>query len=175
MKTFLTPEQQWDRTIALAAFGWRQARTMANLRLAIIVAPHRLFRVGDVVVITFMNGGGERQPVEGFSSKGFAVKGRRKSGRYIQYGRYTNSMDFGSFQQEDKIPAWQFRAREDKESKFVPAGHMRFLEVPGHLQDRLVDDPAVRGYVLEAVRALHAARRVSADSPTPTSKEIHNA
>lgn len=153
---------EYPQTLDWEGIGWDHGFVPA-----IIIAPHRLFRVGDVVIPHLLNGGGERQPVMGVSSKGLRV-----TYLYVQYARYTNGGDTGPYDREHKRPRWQWNERaerrRDLKSVQVDGKHMRFLEVPGHLQDRLVDDPAVRGYVLEAVRALHAARRVSADSPSPS-------
>jgi hypothetical protein len=91
-KTYLTPEQQWNRTVTLtmgAKFeeflncGGDYEGLQRSWYLGRIVQPHSLFRVGDFVAIKMSNGMAERQPVWGVSSKGHVV-----AGMYLNYQNF---------------------------------------------------------------------------------------
>lgn len=131
-KTYLTPEQQWDRTAALALAAprgqvYRRELGEQGFHFGRIVQDHRLFLKGDVVLIHISNGMAERQPVWGVSSKGFAVRGH-----YLKYSRYRGSQWF-------------------------PGGPLRFVELPNHLTGKRPDDSAVRHFVVGSLRAGDAA------------------
>lgn len=74
-KTYLTPAQQLDRTLALVIdlHGDSVIFGTTNAVIGRMVRDTRLFRKDDIVALWFNNGGGERWPVTAVSSKGRIV------------------------------------------------------------------------------------------------------
>jgi hypothetical protein len=71
-KTFLTPEEQWKRTIQYVRRGWSE--TNLRMLLWVVRTRHRLWCVGDVFVVTVGNGMVERYGMSGISSKGVKLR-----------------------------------------------------------------------------------------------------
>ena len=130
-KTYFSAEEQWDRTAELfvrSEDGEYADITFIHLgydwHLGRIAEPHRLFVVGDIVIISKLNGSGTRQPVWAVSSKGRVVRGY-----YLKYAVYLD------------------------ENKQLACGPLRFIEPPGDLVGMEPHTPAVRRYVVETLRA----------------------
>jgi hypothetical protein len=68
--------------------GWRHyldgETTLSGLGFGVVRLPHRMWRVGDHVLCYYSNGGGERWPTYGCSSR----FGRFVGGAYAQWFRY---------------------------------------------------------------------------------------
>ena len=164
-KTYPSPDVQWDRTVDFylhhSEYHWDdlQCRLGDDWHIGRIVQPHRLFVPGDVVIIQCWNGGGERQHVVAVSSKGYAV-----DGIYLKYRTcYRRGVQLhGEAAARVKRLNEDLGGHPDKQvshSKFIEVdrGPLRFVEHPGDLAGCRPDDPAVRRYVVEALRAGHAA------------------
>ena len=82
-KTFLSPPEQWDRTVAYwAEHHWDEPETSEwawftesynNWLLGVITKSTRLFNAGDLVVTSKSNGA-DRYNVYAVSSKGYRIK-----------------------------------------------------------------------------------------------------
>jgi hypothetical protein len=76
-KTYLSSEQQWDRSVRMLASRRKlfvdAHRLGIDLGLGRIAGAHRLFRPGDVVFVLFTSWKGDRCRVAAVSSKGYAV------------------------------------------------------------------------------------------------------
>ena len=93
IKTVLTPEEQWKRTIQYVMAEDRRSSATLGRRLPhllwVVQTPHRLLSLGDVLVITSTNGMNERYAMSGVSSKGALLKGfyialRPRSAEFIE-------------------------------------------------------------------------------------------
>ena len=187
----MTPEVQYDRSVAVADKEYRRSNDPLDCLLGdphrnyyfetgwwflgVIVQPCRLFCVGDVVFVSLSNGGGERQPVYGFSSKGYAVSrfylrhrthwmGRRPY--YYQPNTPSGRQPEGGWQRPPaSTRGW--RAQYFGPGGDAPRGPLRICsdELPGDLAGRRLDDPIVRRYAVETLRAGVVACRVGAGSP----------
>lgn len=72
---------------------------LKSVYFGIVVRPHKLFRIGDVVGVVFSNGGGSRWPVYAVSSKGFRILGH--------YLGFQHTID----QRAWHVPHWQSAQR----------------------------------------------------------------
>ncbi len=131
-KTYLTPEEQWDRSVKMLASHRRlfvsAHRLGIDLSLGRIVSPHKLFRPGDVVFVLFTSTERDRCRIAAVSSKGYAV--------------------FGCFMR-------LFRAKGERGRAH---GQVQLVDWPDHLTGKKPDDPAVRQFVVGPLRAGDAAR-----------------
>ena len=71
-KTYLTPEQQLDRTLGYALDNFPCKHE--HVFMGMMVRNTRFLRAGDFIVFHFDNGGGEHWRSYAVSSKGFRVK-----------------------------------------------------------------------------------------------------
>jgi hypothetical protein len=147
---------RWARTLHL----WEVSNFSGTWWIGRLRRPTRLFLAGDLVLGTWMNGGGERQPVWGRSSRGFDVVHY-----YVQYARY-QGWPKNTWERDNKIPKWQNEALYKRPCvqcmNFAP---VEVLALPGALADiKSPADPVVRAYVLDTLCAGDAASPVSADS-----------
>jgi hypothetical protein len=70
-KTLLTPEEQWKRTVQYV--GGYGEQGLRGMYLWVVVTPHRLLCIGDILVVTFGNGMCQRYGMSGVSSKGMRL------------------------------------------------------------------------------------------------------
>jgi len=131
-KTFLSPEQQWDRSVKLIRSHRKlfadPQRLGIDLRLGRVVRAHKLFRRGDAVFILFTSRRRDRCRVAAVSSKGY------------------------------KVLRFFARLSQGKDGQPDGRGPIELVEPPDHLADKKVDDPAVRQFVVGPLRAGDAAR-----------------
>jgi len=152
----IDPLTQWERSVGLFVTersrcggvpdSWFVGRLRRNTRL---------FRAGDLVVGTWWNGGGERQPVWAFSSRGYKVVHF-----YLPYTRFLTrpKEHFGErfFELEDNHrPAWL----PYSDSTHTDRTTMQIVELPDALTKLSPADPAVRRYAAETLCAGDAAAR----------------
>jgi hypothetical protein len=76
-QTLLTPEEQWNRTVLYASslynvFAEHPSPPLPDLW--VVRTPHRLLCLGDVLLVTGINGMGERYRMTGISSKGARLR-----------------------------------------------------------------------------------------------------
>lgn len=145
-KTYLSAAEQWDKTVALlrAEMTFFDDILLGDAWfLGQITRPHRLFVAGDVVIVWRGNGGGCRQPIYAVSSKGFQV--RRKYLKYATFRRSKKTV-WSNFQ---KRPVG---AKTGEFQKFE-TGSLRIVEYPADLANQKPDEPDVRRYVVEILRA----------------------
>lgn len=134
-KTYLSSEDQWDRSVALVLEHWQRNRTEPRLddfrtALGVIAVPHRLLCPGDIVFVVCNNGAAKRYPVWAVSSKGYEIRGL-----YLTFQRW----------------------RGDKRR---PGGPLRLVDLPGDLVGKRPDHPVVRRFAVETlVRRRNPARR----------------
>lgn len=133
-KTYLSPEEQWDRTVRFCKRHWWLKDERLRY-LAVVVRAHRLALAGDVLVPGIPNGGAERWPVMGVTSKGYTVgDGQDGWGFYMRFARWRGG-------------CWGIPQEQ------VPCGPVRMVQLPGELASRSPADPEVRDYVLGTLRA----------------------
>lgn len=162
-KTYLTPEDQWDRTAVLwmehEREGWLPAGFEKAIRisewfsdgrfgpvrrstfpaLGIVRRPHKVFCVGDAVVFTGMTGQ-MRHEALCVTRKGRTIG---KTGMYVD-------------QYWDK--RWEYEAGGGHQARTT--GIIERIEWPGHLVGKRLDDPDIRSFVVESARARpHGERR----------------
>lgn len=121
--------------------------------MGVIVRNTRLFMVGDIVLVFFNNGNGERWPVFGLSSKGYRV-----SYKYVQGFRYSRH--------DECTPTCVVRCPPTQ--RYTNRTALRFVEVPDEVwsQRGSKSDPAVvRQWLSDALRAGYAASGVGSGSP----------
>jgi hypothetical protein len=130
-KTYLSPEQQWDRSVKLLASHRKvfadPHRLGIDLQLARVVGPHKLFRSGDVLFVLFRSRERDRCRVAAVSSKGYAVL------------RFFMKLSRG------------------KSGKGGCSAPVQIVELPDHLDHKKPDHPAVRQFVVGPLRAGDAA------------------
>ena len=171
-KTYLTPAQQWDRTVAVytkfdpdATFGPKYP----DCYLGQALLPQRLLCPGDMFIMEITNGSGERWCVWCVSSKGAVVRRRHmkfqswyapKKQEYVirEYLRPTSGLvnQFGrafSVFELDKKTRGFVRRNDGYVEQFPIPERKIFFELPDELVGRRPIDPAVRGYVLDTLRA----------------------
>jgi hypothetical protein len=163
-KTYLTPGQQWDRTVSVAKtcpythHSWPNAGLGGAWHLGQIVQPHSLFCVGDFVVIHISNGQAQRFPVWGMSSKGRVVKAL-----YLNYQEHSTDRHKGgsfiwrAFRKPGKAPGWVLRkikkkCRRSLRLGYFAQGPLRFVEVPEHLTGVQPDAPPLRQHIVALAR-----------------------
>ena len=152
-------EARWDDTVALfLKDGWD------NPGVGIVQRATKHFIPGDVVVLAFMNGGGQRQPAWCCTRKGWSV--RRL---FVEYCNYHN--DYGDVDGR--------HARADQHVSLDDEGYRIIKQLTDRSTIFLLEPPpggangvwpslldaAVRRYVVESTCAWHAASRVGASSP----------
>ncbi len=148
-KTYLTPEEQWDRTAAVVEveFGppgyyglvrqkpgypmYERGPLPSNLFLVQARVNHRLFLAGDVFVATY-HANDVRNPIYGVSSRGYTL---------------------------DWYWVALFRSSDPRHRK---GGRLRFcrdrvavewVDLPGRLVGKFPTDPDVRSFVTATLRA----------------------
>jgi hypothetical protein len=153
---------QWNRTVAL--FVKVHTRWDGELPdtwfVGRIRRTTRLLRAGDLVLGSYWNGGGERQPVECYSSRGYSVEHL-----YLPYSRGMSrpKEHYGErfFEFMDKPrPKWLGYETSDHTDRAL----MEILDLPDELATLSPADPAVRRYAAEILCAGDAARPVGAGS-----------
>ena len=167
---------QWDRTVALFKRSADGPHLLDGYgRIGVIVRPHRLFLVGDAVIYDRNNGNAERYPVWGYSSKGYAVEHLYL--RFQAWRRFScplrASRRYNAVERRTPVAPQPYDREREKAwlaahpTQRFQAGPLELLEEPDDLLDLRVDDPAVRRYVVETLRAGGAAGRVGSGSPLP--------
>jgi len=143
-KTTLSPQQQWNRTAdlvplcmdefvvdnwaadayerCLELYGKPQGHQKSPMHLGRIRYNTRHFMKGDIVLVYLNNGGAERFPVTGVSSRGYLVQYK-----YLRVRRWDTSRRPGQ------------RKRE--------SGPLEILEPPDELVGLRLAHPAVRAWV----------------------------
>lgn len=117
---------RWDKTVEL--FMSTQypdlpiPRMGKDCGIGIVIRRHRLFQPGDVVLMNYWNGGGERQLIFCRTQRGYSIKMY-----YLQYRHYR-------------------RLSPTKEK--VYDGVMKPVDLPGELVGLSPTDPAIRHFVL---------------------------
>lgn len=154
---------QWERTVRLfvhkCSFYRGEERLGSAWLLGEIVSNTRVFLAGDHVIVTVMNGGGERQPVHAVSGKGVHVRGsylayhtegwrtrKDKNGKVVK--RFRSIGTSGRFSVVDCDMTRPFNHDH---------GPLRFVEHPGELTDLPPAHPDVRRFVEARVRAVPIA------------------
>jgi hypothetical protein len=130
-KTYLSPEQQWDRSIKLIDSHRKlfvnPHRLGVDLQLGKVVRTHKLFRTGDVVFVVFTSWKRDRCRIAAISSKGYTVL------RFF-------------------IRLCQANSGQPKDH-----GPVQLVDLPDHQTNKRPDDPAVRQFVVGPLRAGDAA------------------
>lgn len=151
--------RQFDKAVALAHADNVELDWGRSIGLGVFARNTRLFLRGDLVLVWFSNGGGERWHVYGYSSRGYSV-----SNRYVQGYRYR---DRGVWRPAGKNGTYEYKASrtssQDVHSNKTP---MRVVDVPDEVSNGLKSDPArLRRWLSEALRTGYAARGVGSGSP----------
>jgi len=139
-KTYLSPEEQWDQTVEMVCrlqcpaykcywagdpyydrVFWEDA-FLNTWYVGQVIQTHRLFCVGDLVIINISNGGGQKQTVWAVTSKRYTVKGF-----YLAYKRSCRG-------------------------KLLDAGPLRIVEGAEHLIGLRPDAPALRQFCVGLAR-----------------------
>jgi hypothetical protein len=159
-KTYLTPEQQWDRTVALLLAGPRYG-DLTGMPIGRIVKNHRLFRAGDFVFISICNGQASRQKIYCVTSKGHVISGMylgyrewsMLSNPCRHYCRVVRTIKDGElrtailkFKKRCRRPLRKWRKVGFEQ------GPLRFIELPENLADCQPDSPPLREYILALAR-----------------------
>lgn len=171
-KTLLTPARQWDASIACFLRPWRRGRVDARkfewctrpfpeetdfrTRLWIATGLRNTSRwlAGDHFLSTYFAGDAT------YTISGVSSKGRRLNDLLVPSTRLKR-MNQGPSElrilSHRKIPDWQRRANESNPSllrwrqwKHFDSLVLSFAHLPGRFAGYPLDDPAVRGYVLES-------------------------
>lgn len=156
---------------------WLGAFRRGTLSVAIVVRPHRLFAVGDVVLDDYGNGQAERWAFSGYSTKVRAAVRRH----YLRFARWDNPYSRGGagrlgYFTAQRTPQWQWLERGEAidarpPKQFYDAVDVKMVlntsELPDDMRSKSACDPTVRAYVLDRLRAVDVAPRVSTDSPGP--------
>jgi hypothetical protein len=165
-KTYLTPEEQWDKTAVLAycscykvsdAFGLGKSWLIGR-----IVRPHKLFLCGDFVIFTITNGMAERQQVYAVSGKGIEVERFYLGYRaYAHQRKWTGGKyyldhlwlyhEYGSFLGSKQVIRRK-RCRRPLRHGDFEQGPMRWVEVPDNLVGCAPDDPRLRQFIVALAR-----------------------
>lgn len=166
LKTYLSPEDQWDRTSKLAIDDYASIDCLPYLGLGLdwylgqIVLPHHLFAPGDFVVIRNTNGFAERQPVWGVSSKGYVIKGHylkyqsfSQSGGRVRYvGQYYQFAKMDPLKRKYVWLTQKKRCRRPLREGYFPHGPLRFVEVPEDLVGLQPDALTLRRHIVALAR-----------------------
>jgi hypothetical protein len=130
--------------------GWGLARCRLKTRL---------FLPGDVGILWFCNGQGERWPITCRTQRGYDV-----TGLYVQVRRSHGGPRRTSYaySQAHRMADWQYKEL-DKGAYEDTSDRTRFelVELPGELARKAPTDSAVRGYVLETCSRRDAAGPVA--------------
>jgi hypothetical protein len=121
----------------LVGFGLPSPELGRQYCIGLVVRAHRLFLVGDVVIVQRMNGD-RRQPMYGITGKGY-----RLNGCYVSH-------EVMSYQKGEKA--------------FVVPGTVRIVEHPSELTGLSPDHSDVRRFAVDLMRKV-SANRVGAGSP----------
>lgn len=160
-KTYLTPTQQLTKTLELIVDKVYEDDYFGVLT-AVVVRPHRLFRVGDIVGVRLSNGQASRYPVYGVSSKGRKVLEHYLGFRHDVEGRNWNRRPWV----EERL----FKAKRVKidHGIFVP----ETCKMPDqssslqHIKDVVLawtTDPTSQRFLVERLRASVVDQAVSAN------------
>lgn len=142
--------RRWDKTVALfESDGW------GNAGVGLVQRATKLFIPGDVVIVSFTNGGGQRQPAWCYTRKSRPV--RRF---FVEYCNYEN--DFGDmYDRHTRAPHHLSRDREKNgPTQLSDRSTVVLIEPPHGGSDGVwpsLVDAAVRQFVVESARARHAA------------------
>jgi hypothetical protein len=157
---------QWDRTVRVYGGLWElEGGYLRDWQLGVAVVSTRLFLAGDHLLVTMMNGGGQRQPVYAVTGKG------------IHLVRYFLNYRTSGVQRDRRIPidrryVWDRHRRLKGGETTVwydrDHGPMRFVECPDEMAGLPPSDPAVRRFVEVRVRA-SAVGGVSTNIPALSS------
>lgn len=157
---------RWDASVALVSKGvFTSSLKRGEYGVGIARRATKHFLPGDVFLILWMNGGGERQPVWCRTRRGRSLK--------CFYVEYANFESIGRYNfVEDK--EWHVRAEHHKKSKDgEPLNDNALVQIfeppPGSIDGEwpAISGAAVRRYVVESTRAWHAGSRVGASTPAP--------
>ena len=161
-KTYLTPEDQWDRTVAfvMSVGTFNNAEEYDGLKktwhLGRITGNHKLFRSGDFVIIQISNGMAQRHPVWGASSKGPPINGFYLNYQELSHEGYLNET-FVRRPIRKKGGGWKIatmrkRCRRALRKGRFDCGPLRFVEMPDTLVGVQPDSPPLREYILALAR-----------------------
>ena len=151
-KTYIPPDEQWDRTVRLYADSGRIAMYARSglgngVFLGRIVEPHRLFLPGDIAVVERTHGGCQRYQVFAVTGKGYRVRGMFLKFQADKYNR--------SALVRRRIKGVKSKRKlNDVLPKFCEtfdSGPLRLVEHPDNLEDCFPDSPAVRQFVVETL------------------------
>lgn len=124
-------DTRWTKTVELfMSCQWSDLPAPMlgkNCGLGVVLHPHRLFRPGDVVIMNYWNGGGERQLVFCRTQRGYNVRMY-----YLPYRRYKRRIVNGCRVDDVTYPST-----------------MNHVELPDELMGKPLADPAVRRFVVE--------------------------
>jgi hypothetical protein len=144
-KTYLTGEQQWERTVELACadanYRLKDCGLYNAYWLGRIVRPRLNFCLGDFAILVPSNGKCERQPVWCVTSKGYRI-----DNLYLGYRWYESSATNTTVLNPSRN-AWG-RKRKTINSR----GIIQVLEIPENLVGVKPDSPALREFVLAFAR-----------------------
>jgi hypothetical protein len=148
---------QYDEAVRIATADGCQLTY--SVGLAIYQRNTRLFLQGDLVLVWFSNGVGQRWHVYGRSSRGYEV-----SNHYEQGHRYR---DRGIWQPQGMNGPYSYGPyRICSSDCYSNKSTIRLIDVPGEISSSLKSDPALlRRWFLEALRIGYAARGVGSGSP----------
>ena len=128
-------------------WGSAYAKLGSDFGIAVVQRPTKLFSVGDVAILVWMNGGGERQMCFCRTKKNKTI-----AELFVQYARYK----------------WTYPKPGDtgETVRFDNKTVFKVIEHPDELEGLPPTDPAVRRFVVESLPlAGGAASRVSENSP----------
>ena len=150
-KTYISPDEQWDRTVRLYAESGRFAMYALSglgngVFLGRIVEPHRLFLPGDIVIVERTHGGCRRYQVYAVSGKGFRVRGMFLKFQADKHNRVPIPRRIKGVKSKRKLDSLMPRQCETFDS-----GPLRIVEHPDSLGDAFPDSPAVRQFVVETL------------------------
>lgn len=140
----------WDLTVAAYAKSYwadDDDELDQSYGIGIVQRSHRLFSIGDVVIVAWSNGGGERARIFCRTSKGRTV-----TDYHFQYARHRYR------RKPYKFERGEFKRYDDRTV-------VRVVEHPDLLTGLPPRDPAVRRFVVETLLAGDAALRVGEGSP----------
>jgi hypothetical protein len=128
---------RWDATVRLCLDShWGVEGT--GWGLAVVQRRHKLLLPGDLVILVWANGGGERQYAWCQSARGYAVREM-----YLPYSRHK---------------AWRTPGGTEHDSKQMSDRTLlKLVELPDVLAKKSPSDPAVRQFVAETLCAGNAA------------------
>ena len=158
--------RRWDASVTMTLkssfVGCEDLEEGDSYAAAIARRATKHFLPGDVFPITWMNGGGERQPVWCRTRRG-----RSLDYFYVEYANHEHPgrYDFGRGH-------WHVRAKQHRKSKGGESLNGNALVIlleppPGSIDGKWpsISSAAVRRYVVESTRSWHAGSRVGASTP----------